>query len=284
MVIKLQSFSSLVFLGEKKILLKILWKKNLFSLPVCISCTTNSEFRCQNIVSHLQGVYHRQQQILLPLLCFSFMFEENFISSLEQSSWNQWMFSLWARRSCFMLLYVQTQREELIMGFFFFLLIPDFSLPFLCPVLLQNFGFPWIDSFGKVTSDLVSKGSYLFIKMLSGQYSAGMESQAGFSWELLALYSIEWSWQRIYCNFEHLGRQHLSFPLKSNPDFNGIKGQNSPLDKNISPWRLSRVSTDCFFPVHLIFSLYFFFHSTTSNFSQNYGASMYFRRNPLIHN
>lgn len=107
--------------------------------------------------------------------------------------------------------------------------VPNSSTLFLCSALLQHFGFP-LDR--KVTSDLVSKGSYLFIKMLSGQYSAGIGSQAGFSCKLLALCSIAWSWQGIYCNFEHPVRQQLSF--RSHPDFSGIKGQNSPLDKNIS--------------------------------------------------
>lgn len=164
--------------------------------------------------------------------------------------------------------------------------VPNSSTPFLCPALLQHFGFP-LDR--KVTSDLMSKGSYLFIKMLSGQYSAGIGSQAGFSCKLLALCSIAWSWQGIYCNFEHPVRQHLSF--RSHPDFNRIKGQNSPLDKNISPWWLHEAQQGLHRPFLKIifslftwfFSLYLFSHSSTSNFSQHCGISGCCRRNPWMH-
>lgn len=147
------------------------------------------------------------------------------VSSYVQSNtsyWNQWMLSLWVRQahggaylitrvsfwlvSWFMFPYVHTYREDLLI--WFYVTYPAFSCvlmerpysPLLCPALLQYFGFPWTASIRKVTSDFVFKDSYLSIKMLhSSQYSVSVATQPGFSCNLLALCSITWSWQQIYC-------------------------------------------------------------------------------------
>lgn len=106
---------------------------------------------------------------------------------------------------------------------------PSLSCARLCCSTLGSLGLtPW----EKSPLTWCPKAHICLLKCLSGQYSASVESQPGFSCKLLALCSIASSWQQIYCSLEHPVRQHL------NPDFSGIRGQNSPLDKNISPWWL----------------------------------------------
>lgn len=137
MVIKLQTLDCMVFLVQRE---------DFFAVPACISFITNCKLSCQNIRSHLQGVYHRRHKILLPLPCFSFGFEESFISSLGQCSWNQWMLSLWARRSCSIFPHGQTYREELLMGFCLpYPALPNsrFLHPFPVPGFVAALWDPW---------------------------------------------------------------------------------------------------------------------------------------------